>query len=67
MDSKHNRNGGDGKMPCQFLFQNFMSYREETTFDLQTAILEFKDSLITKEKCNALLPIRDLMAAKRPI
>ena len=45
-------------MLCQFSFQNFMSYREETTFDLQAAAIpEFKDSLITKEKCSALLPV----------
>ena len=58
MDSEHDRNRGDGKMLCQFSFQNFMSYREETTFDLQAAAIpEFKDSLITKEKCSALLPV----------
>ena len=45
-------------MFCQFSFQNFKSYREETTFDLQaTAIPEFKDSLITKDKCSDLLPV----------
>ena len=45
-------------MLCQFSFQNFKSYREETTFDLQaTAIPEFKDSLIIKDKCSDLLPV----------
>lgn len=45
-------------MLCQFSFQNFKSYREETTFDLQaTAITEFKDSLIVKDKCSDLLPV----------
>ena len=45
-------------MLCQFSFQNFKSYREEITFDLQaTAISEFKDSLITKDKCSDLLPV----------
>ena len=44
-------------MLCQFSFQNFKSYREETTFDLQaTAIPEFKDSLIAKDNCSELLP-----------
>ncbi len=45
-------------MLCQFSFQNFKSYREETTFDLQaTAIPEFKDSLLIREKCIDLLPV----------
>lgn len=45
-------------MLCQFSFQNFKSYREETTFDLQaSAIPEFKDSLIVKDKCSELLPV----------
>ena len=45
-------------MLCQFSFQNFKSYKEETTFDLQaTAISEFKDSLIKKDKCGDLLPV----------
>lgn len=45
-------------MLCQFSFQNFKSYKNETTFDLQaTSIPEFKDSLIVKEKCSALLPV----------
>ena len=39
-------------MLCQFSFQNFKSYRDETVFDLQaTAIPEFKD------KCSDLLPV----------
>lgn len=46
------------KMLCQFSFQNFKSYREETVFDLQaTAIPEFRDSLITKDNCSDLLPV----------
>ena len=45
-------------MLCQFSFQNFKSYREETTFDLQaTAIPEFKENLIIKDKCSDLLPV----------
>lgn len=45
-------------MLCQFSFQNFKSYKNETTFDFQaTAIPEFPDSLITKEKCSDLLPV----------
>ena len=45
-------------MLCQFSFQNFKSYREETIFDLQAAtISEFKDSLIQKDKCSDLLPV----------
>ena len=40
-------------MLCQFSFQNFKSYRDETVFDLQaTAIPEFKDNLIVKDKCS---------------
>ena len=45
-------------MLCQFSFQNFKSYKEETTFDLQAvAIPEFADSLITTDKCSNLLPV----------
>ncbi len=45
-------------MLCQFSFQNFKSYKEETTFDLQaTAIPEFKESLIIQNKCSELLPV----------
>lgn len=45
-------------MLCQFLFQNFKSYKEETIFDLQAmAIPEFEESLIVREKCNNLLPV----------
>ena len=45
-------------MLCQFSFQNFKSYREETTFDFQaSAIPEFVDSLIAKDKCSSLLPV----------
>ena len=45
-------------MLCQFSFQNFKSYKEETTFDLQAvAIPEFADSLITMDKCSNLVPV----------
>ena len=45
-------------MLCQFTFQNYKSYKEETTFDLQaTAISEFEESLIKREKCSNLLPV----------
>ena len=45
-------------MLCQFSFQNFKSYKEETTFDLQaTSISEFEESLIKREKCSNLLPV----------
>ena len=45
-------------MLCQFSFQNYKSYKEETTFDLQaTAISEFEESLIKREKCSNLLPV----------
>lgn len=45
-------------MLCQFSFQNFRSYKGETTFDVQAAsIPEFADSLITKEKCDDVLPV----------
>ena len=45
-------------MLCQFSFQNFKSYRDETIFDLQaSAIPEFRDSLIVRDKCSDLLPV----------
>ena len=45
-------------MLCQFLFKNFKSYKEETTFDLQAADMpEFADSLIIKDKCSSLLTV----------
>lgn len=45
-------------MICQFSFQNFKSYRGETTLDFQAASLpEFKDTLITKDKTADLLPV----------
>ena len=35
-------------MLCQFSFQNFKSYKGETTFDFQAvAISEFAESLLT--------------------
>ena len=45
-------------MLCQFSFQNFRSYKSETTFDLQaTAIPEFADTLISGNKAGDLLPV----------
>lgn len=45
-------------MLCQFSFQNFKSYKEETTFDFQaSSIPEFTDSLITRDKSSNLLPV----------
>ena len=45
-------------MLCQFSFQNFKSYKEETTFDFQAmAIPEFKTSLLGSEKGGRLLPV----------
>lgn len=45
-------------MLCQFSFQNFRSYKNETTFDFQAAATsEFADSLIRQDKCNNLLPV----------
>ena len=38
-------------MFCQFSFQNFKSYKDETTFDFRAmAIPEFQDALIRQEK-----------------
>ena len=45
-------------MLCQFSFQNFKSYKGETTLDFQAATLpEFKETLITEEKATDLLPV----------
>lgn len=45
-------------MLCQFSFQNFKSYKGETTLDFQAATLpEFKETLITEEKTTDLLPV----------
>ena len=45
-------------MLCQFSFQNYKSYKDETTLDFQAASLpEFKDSLITYDKASELLPV----------
>ena len=45
-------------MLCQFSFQNFKSYKGETTLDFQAATLpEFKETLITEEKAIDLLPV----------
>lgn len=45
-------------MICQFSFQNFKSYKGETTLDFQAADLpEFKESLIIEAKAADLLPV----------
>lgn len=45
-------------MLCQFSFQNFKSYKEETTFDFQAATIpEFSASLLGEEKSGRLLPV----------
>ena len=45
-------------MLCQFSFQNFKSYKDETTFDFRAmAIPEFQDALIRREKAEDLLPV----------
>lgn len=45
-------------MLCQLTFQNFKSYKNETTLDFQAALLpEFKESLITEESASDLLPV----------
>lgn len=45
-------------MLYQFSFQNFKSYKGETTLDFQAATLpEFKKTLITEEKAADLLPV----------
>ena len=45
-------------MLCQFSFQNFKSYKGETTLDFQAATLpEFRETLITEENATNLLPV----------
>lgn len=45
-------------MLCQFSFENFKSYKGETTLDFQAATLpEFNETLITEEKAADLLPV----------
>lgn len=45
-------------MLCQFSFENFKSYRDETTFDFQAeALPEFQDTLLTTPKGSDLLPV----------
>lgn len=45
-------------MLCQFTFQNFKSYKNETTLDFQAATLpEFPDSLLHAENVSPLLPV----------
>lgn len=46
-------------MLCQFTFDNFRSYRDETTFDMQASSMkEFRESLIVDDKDGqAFLPV----------
>ena len=46
-------------MLCQFTFDNFRSYRDETTFDMQASPMkEFRESLIIDDKDGqAFLPV----------
>ena len=45
-------------MLCQFSFENFKSYKGETTLDFQAAVLpEFKETLIQEENATDLLPV----------
>lgn len=45
-------------MLCQFSFQNFKSYKRETTLDFQAATLpEFNETLITEDKAADVLPV----------
>ena len=45
-------------MLCQFSFQNFKSYKKETTFDFQASVLpEFKDTLIDADKAVSIVPV----------
>ena len=45
-------------MLCQFSFENFKSYRDETTFDFQAESLpEFEDTLLKTENGPDLLPL----------
>ncbi len=45
-------------MLCQFSFKNFMSYKDETVFDMQAeAIDEFAESVISFENASHLLPV----------
>lgn len=46
-------------MLCQFSFQNFKSYKNETVFDFQAVptIQEFSESLISSDKGEDLLPV----------
>ena len=45
-------------MLCQFSFQNFKSYKLETTFDFQAvAIPEFSESLLNNKRDSSLLPV----------
>lgn len=50
-------------MLCQFTFQNFKSYKNETTLDYQAAVLpEFKNTLITETSASDLLPVNVVYA-----
>ena len=53
-------------MLCQFTFQNFKSYKNETTLDYQAAVLpEFKNTLITETSASDLLPVNVVYAQMR--
>lgn len=52
-------------MLCQFTFQNFKSYKNETTLDYQAAVLpEFKNTLITETSAPDLLPVNVVYGPK---
>lgn len=45
-------------MLCQFEFKNFMSYKDETIFDMQAeSIDEFSDSVISFDNASSILPV----------
>lgn len=45
-------------MLCQFSFENYKSYRDETTFEFQSETLpEFSETLLTTPKGSDLLPV----------
>ena len=45
-------------MLCQFSFKNFLSYKDETVFDMQAAsIPDLNESIIKCDKASDLLPV----------
>lgn len=45
-------------MLCQFMFNNFKSYKSSTVFDFQALnLIEFRDSLLREDKCADILPV----------